>query len=501
MKMDRMIFIMGFARGGTTWLRNCIAFHPEVDAIPKEMVVFRDLSEREAIKKTIDTAIKDNRLKGPRYVNKAPANSPYLEKACRMFPESKFLFVTRDPRDVFVSHKRGKQKWMGGTNSTVQGCMKKTQNYWSGYEAASGFRNVKLVRYEDLHQAFESTLEKIYKFLDLSFDAPFIREAFECLNFRAQTGRRIEDRNAAMRKGVAGDWVNFLNEDESQWYRNSDFWISFFATHGYGWKIPTYSSILNAMRCAGLHGLTEQDLLDGRLDPEKKHILLLHDIDLLVTEQQQRSVIETAEIDFQAGFPSLFNFLPLDDLRYKPLQQDAVLSVIKKVRQASLLSSTGLHLNATERFFPMDFPDIEDNHPDMNKAIAYLHKQVDEYENCGIQFRVATAHGYGRRKKKPNNRDSMVFTEELKKRGIALYDNTLRMKLKKNACAVSNISDVGGSLALWGLGEGLPVDEPDIYRQLPPGTLILMLSHPGNYSMHRPLSVAFRDRNFVRKNC
>jgi hypothetical protein len=132
--MHRMVFVTGFARGGTSWLRNCLAFHPDIAKIPVEMVLFREHgSNTQAIENEIEAALEKYHLDAPHFVNKAPANAPFVGKACRLFPETKFIFIIRDPRDVFVSHKRGNQKWMRGANSTIQGCLEKTEKYFKEY--------------------------------------------------------------------------------------------------------------------------------------------------------------------------------------------------------------------------------------------------------------------------------------------------------------------------------------------------------------------------------
>ena len=153
MDMRTMIFVMGFARGGTSWLRNCIAFHPQISSIPHEMVVFRDhAGDRDAIINEIEAEVTKEGLTGPYFVSKAPANAPFAADGCRLLPESKFIFIIRDPRDVFISHKRGKKEWMGGENSRVDGCMKKTHSYFEGYLKAKAQQNILLVQYEHLHR-------------------------------------------------------------------------------------------------------------------------------------------------------------------------------------------------------------------------------------------------------------------------------------------------------------------------------------------------------------
>ncbi len=211
-----MIFVTGFARGGTSWLRDCVAFHPQVVSIPYEMPLFRDLPDRDSILSEIAAAIDSQCLPQSNfYVNKAPANAPFLQKACHLFPEAKFIFIIRDPRDVLVSHQRGNQAWMRGANSAIDGCMKKIQRYYEGYLAAEGSPNLLLVKYEDLHQQFPATLRYIYEFIGLDLDADLVERCFEVNNFVAATGRaHREDQDATSRKGVIGDWAAYLSDSE-----------------------------------------------------------------------------------------------------------------------------------------------------------------------------------------------------------------------------------------------------------------------------------------------
>src|SRR5678816_3694929 len=108
MDMSRMIFVTGFARGGTTWLRNSIGTHPQISRIGSELVLFREhAGDRAAMEKVIDEKVRDQELPGPYFVEKSPANAPHIDEAVKLLPESKFVFIIRDPRDVFISHKRG----------------------------------------------------------------------------------------------------------------------------------------------------------------------------------------------------------------------------------------------------------------------------------------------------------------------------------------------------------------------------------------------------------
>lgn len=148
MVLEKLIFVMGFARGGTSWVRDCIASHPDIEQIPHEMVMFKSLKDypctvsedkelasvlRARISDELEQAVANIDTNARYFVNKAPANAPYLGKAAYLLPEAKFIFVVRDPRDVLVSHQRGNEEWMRGANSTVEGCMRKCRRYYEGY--------------------------------------------------------------------------------------------------------------------------------------------------------------------------------------------------------------------------------------------------------------------------------------------------------------------------------------------------------------------------------
>ena len=492
MEMGKMIFITGFARGGTSWLRNCVGFHPEVQKIPHEMLVFRDLSTRKEIEQTVEKAISDNKLSASYFVNKAPANAPHTGKACRMFPESKFIFIIRDPRDFFISHKRGTKKWMGGKNSTVKGCMKKTRRYFEGFADGYGCENIFLVRYEDLHQDFHETIKKIYGFIGLKYDDDLIEDCFNKTNFMAVTGGHTERRSAAARKGVILDWVNFLKKKEAKWYQKSRYWSDFMKRYGYDWSPPTYANILKAMASAGVHSLNDDELLANLLSPNQVNLLLMHDIDAIDGKKSIDSILETARVENEIGYSAFYNFLPLDDRRYRAVKQAHVLETIKKIRKISGSAVISLHLNAAEKFFPKEMDDADDNHALMNDAVRYLHEQVDNYERHGIHFRIATAHGYGRKKKRPNNRDSTVFTEELKKRNIQMFDTLIRPEIDNAATATAIFNDVGGPLKIRKMLSSGPLDSVDTYRRFPAGVLIRFLTHPGNYDIRRALCLGYR---------
>ena len=493
MDMSRMIFVTGFARGGTTWLRNCIGTHPQISRIGSELVLFRDhAGDRGPMEAIIEQKIRDQKLSGPYFVEKSPANAPHIDDAVKLLPEAKFVFIIRDPRDVFISHKRGTRQWMGGVNKRVDGCMKKIHGYYEGYVRARQARNLLLVRYEELHQDFHRTMKRLFDFIGVESTPQILDECYEQNSFWTVASRHIERPDEAERKGVVGDWAMFLEPKEAEWFQKNGYWSGFMKQYGYSWTPPTYAGIFQAMAHAGAHALSEDDLLAQRLDRRLLNVMLCHDVDSLRMTYSQESILAAAQAQAKLGFASMFFFLPLDDPRYAGVKPARIVEFIKEVRAGNRQASIGLHLNAAERFFPADMEDVGDEHPDMTKAIEYLHEQIDAYEKFGIRFRVATAHGYGRRKKKPNNRDSRVFTDELQKRGIALWDTVLRPQIFEIATHVAHFADVGGTISARQMPTSGELTDPNSYRAFPVGSLIHFLIHPGNYDVRQPTTLGRR---------
>jgi hypothetical protein len=495
-----MIFITGFARGGTSWLRDCVAFHQKIRKIPGEIRTFTDNEDRAGIEQMILSEMEDKNVTSEFFVNKAPANSPFIARACALFPESRFLFIVRDPRDVFVSHKRGTRAWMGGSNSTVNGCMAKMRGYFEGYLQAQNSKNLMLVTYEQLHQDFHETMRKIYGFIGVPCDDKLLEACYEENNFLAAAGRRSEDRDHPRRKGVVGDWANYLKDKEKDWYRQDPFWSKFLVDHGYPSRPMTFESVLSAMAEAGAHVLDEDEILRYSLRSDTLNVTLLHDIDELGGRKTRDSILATAQIEAGLRMPSIYNLLPLDDRNYRGWKAKHILKLIEGIKAINPKSGFGLHLNAAERFFPKDLPESDDSHPLMEKAVQYLHRQIDDYEKIGVRFRFCAAHGYGRGKKRPNNRDSPRLTEELRKLGIASWDNVIRKELDSKATHVTAMHDVGEPLAVNRMPHAGKMDDPDSYRCFPKGGLIRFLTHPGNYDIRRPLVLGARYNQAPRQS-
>lgn len=101
-----------------------------------------------------------------RIVEKTPGHLPFLPLLNSYFPDSRFLILTRDPRDVALSW----QKMPGDRGNSFNVGLR-----WRWYEELSRryFKNghqVLRVRFEDLLDDPSNTMAEVCRFVDLSFE-------------------------------------------------------------------------------------------------------------------------------------------------------------------------------------------------------------------------------------------------------------------------------------------------------------------------------------------
>lgn len=492
--LDETIFVTGFARGGTSWLRDCIAFHPDVTSIPREQLVFRDYgSDVDAIADVIEEAVAPL-PESPRYVNKAPANAPHIGDAVQALPNSRFVFIVRDPRDAFISHKRSTREWTDGRNSEVDGCLGKLEKYWNGRIAAGNAPNLLVITYEALHQDFEATMERVFRHCNLSSTPELIRACWENNNFWAAGSRNKENRGAAARKGVVGDWIEHLDPEEEEWIRESPYWSNMMDDLGYTWTPPTVESVLKAIASTSPNSLNAEAITHQRLDPNKLNVVCLRDLDVL-NDARAEWIKTAAQTDASLGLNAIYNVLPLDDQRYAQWSPEQVAAFARDLATNHDEIEIGMHINPVEAFHSPDDPDLGNSEGDaMPCIIDALHAQIDAFSAHGLEPILGTAHGYGRRKMRPNNRDSPLIAQELQRRGITTWDSLVLPDIKATAPHVMYISDVGGAIGVYQTLNSAAIDDPALYQALPKGSLLVVLSHPGNYDPARRLQLGRRTR-------
>ncbi len=89
------------------------------------------------------------------------------------FPDAKFIYQVRDPRDFLLSAVARRKRWLGNKFGSIRNAMNVWREDQLGGLAAYGLlgpERVFLQRYEDLVGNFDDTVSRLCDFLDLDFD-------------------------------------------------------------------------------------------------------------------------------------------------------------------------------------------------------------------------------------------------------------------------------------------------------------------------------------------
>lgn len=188
------VFLMGFARSGTTLLENVLAAHRGVAALDEKEVLVDSLREylsndkgpdrllaadeatldrfRELYWKRVGDHIGD--VAGKVFVDKRPMATMKLPLIAKLFPQAKILFAVRDPRDVMLSCYRrqfllnpsmyeflelkGAARFYSSMMQLAVLCREKFGQPW------------KETRHEALIEDFDNHIAAIFAFIGLEWD-------------------------------------------------------------------------------------------------------------------------------------------------------------------------------------------------------------------------------------------------------------------------------------------------------------------------------------------
>ncbi|MFI4855820.1 MAG: sulfotransferase domain-containing protein [Phycisphaerales bacterium JB065] len=267
--------ILGAAKSGTTWMQRLLSAHPQVHcAESRAFGTYFDPKHPTAIHITIDSFVDNLR----RYYH-PPADAgdgfyermlfsildaigqttlaesgkaiygekitPYwgtgeqvLERLAAYNPALRFVHLVRDPRDVVVSGFVHQANIHIGSNHTeadrYRHLLDNQQiddeqldsllSLWidsnrAAANAASRLDHTHLLRYEDLLAAPTEQARALFEFIGADTNPATVEHSTQQASFRALSGGRDrgeEDRTNFFRKGIAGDWVNWLSEPQTQ---------------------------------------------------------------------------------------------------------------------------------------------------------------------------------------------------------------------------------------------------------------------------------------------
>ncbi|MBN1850764.1 MAG: sulfotransferase [Deltaproteobacteria bacterium] len=261
MASKRLFFIMGVPKSGTTWVQHLLNGHPEISCsgegdFNRIMNALKDMAnnynrhitginknigienyltfQQKDLQYLFTTAIfllfrhwptnGNDRIIG----SKNPIMIKSIEPYPSLFPQSKYIHIIRDGRDVVTSawfnNLRGNKedtlcRWPDfhcfvefGMREWVAD-MTKARSFGKTYN-----ERYLEVRYEDLHNNPNPILEKMLEFLGVDPSLESLGQCIQAGSFKSLSHGRErgqEDRNAFFRKGIIGDWKNhFAPEDE-----------------------------------------------------------------------------------------------------------------------------------------------------------------------------------------------------------------------------------------------------------------------------------------------
>lgn len=196
---ENPVIIGGCARSGTTLIRVMLDSHPNIYCGPESgLLYFKTLTSKrirrlsqvfevedadirflvnksDSFRRFIEdffTALME-RARKPRWADKTPQNILHIERIFSIFPESRFIHMIRDGRDVACSLRTFPRfKMVEGervelnTRNPLEDCIKRWVHDVSEGMKWRGDSRYHEVRYESIVDASEETAKGVLKFLD-----------------------------------------------------------------------------------------------------------------------------------------------------------------------------------------------------------------------------------------------------------------------------------------------------------------------------------------------
>lgn len=261
--------LLGAAKSGTTWIQRLLSAHPQIHcAESRAFGTYFDPNNPTAIHITVDSFVQnlaryyhppagvDDRFyeqmlfsivdaigrttleqcAKPIYGEKI---TPYwgtgrevVERLSAYNPALRLVHLIRDPRDVVVSgfvhqaniriasdhpsasHYRQCLDSQRIDDDILESSLALWLDTNAAAAEASNRFDLLLLRYEDLLDRTPHEVQRLLRFIGASHDADSVETCTQRASFQSLSGGRSrgeEDRTNFFRKGIAGDWVNWLS--------------------------------------------------------------------------------------------------------------------------------------------------------------------------------------------------------------------------------------------------------------------------------------------------
>lgn len=247
--MDKVVFLIGCQRSGTTWLQLLLYQHPSVASSQETHFAdqyLRHLEERwrrelnwrgprrSGLSKTLSQDEFDDLLRGfatgvlnkiasskagaSVVVEKTPDHIHHWPLLSRLFPDAYFLHVIRDPRSVVCSLRSAGQSWGAhwAPTNVIDGATLWTDAVRAGQELARATGRYKEIRYEDLLSQGPAELNGVLSWLGIEVDHSYCEKAIAACDMDNLRGADAD---------VSAPWT--LADEPKEFYRQG---------HSEGWR-------------------------------------------------------------------------------------------------------------------------------------------------------------------------------------------------------------------------------------------------------------------------
>ena len=271
LEMDFQYFcILGMQKSGTSWIQLMLSAHPEIaitalgeteilNYFPDGLRNIQDACRQRSWSYQITN--EDMQLMSRFYLQyvlhkfhgseakvigeKNPNYRRILPYISTVIPHARIIHVIRDPRDVIVSRffheMRTRPDYMKDNYNLSPS--KKPESLPDEYvvtslqqynDSISQIRNDKLlfpasqyceVHYEDMHKDPSTQLSSLFRFLNVSNNDKITADCIEAGDFKRFSGGRKrgeEDTSSFFRKGIVGDWQNYLTPNQISAVKQSE---------------------------------------------------------------------------------------------------------------------------------------------------------------------------------------------------------------------------------------------------------------------------------------
>lgn len=203
---NKMVFIGGAPRSGTTLMQRIMGGHssvyagPEFDFIPAHITGLRDqmiksirsgrISEivdepvlDQAFRAMICTVFEDRLAKSGKtfFSEKTPANALAFKEIGEFFPDARFVMMVRDPRDIANSMKSVRNKFLKQGQRpprflrSVAASVEEINKYYeTGLAAAQTDDRIMIVYYEDLVDDPEKVVRQVCAHVELAYEPQMV---------------------------------------------------------------------------------------------------------------------------------------------------------------------------------------------------------------------------------------------------------------------------------------------------------------------------------------